>query len=110
MKQLKPLVLAIAAFAALGTAHAQQDPGITDKAVKIGVFAPLSGNSMAYGFDVLNAAKMYYMTGGEFNVPMVFRGANGAAAQVRQLVGQDRHGEGRRDGQGTQAEGRLEPA
>ncbi|MBK7654164.1 MAG: ABC transporter substrate-binding protein [Betaproteobacteria bacterium] len=60
MKQLKPLVLAIAAFAALGTVHAQQDPGITDKTVKIGVFAPLSGNSMAYGFDVLNAAKMYY--------------------------------------------------
>jgi branched-chain amino acid transport system substrate-binding protein len=60
MKQLKPLVLAIAAFAAFSSVQAQQDPGITDKAVKIGVFAPLSGNSMAYGFDVLNAAKMYY--------------------------------------------------
>jgi pyruvate dehydrogenase E1 component beta subunit len=31
---------------------------------------------------VSNAAKMHYMTGGEFSVPIVFRGANGAAAQV----------------------------
>lgn len=31
---------------------------------------------------VSNAAKMHYMTGGEFSIPMVFRGANGAAAQV----------------------------
>jgi pyruvate dehydrogenase E1 component beta subunit len=31
---------------------------------------------------VSNAAKMYYMSGGEFKIPMVFRGANGAAAQV----------------------------
>ncbi|MCM8536011.1 MAG: pyruvate dehydrogenase complex E1 component subunit beta [Lentisphaeraceae bacterium] len=31
---------------------------------------------------ISNAAKMYYMTGGQFNVPMVMRGANGAAAQV----------------------------
>jgi branched-chain amino acid transport system substrate-binding protein len=45
---------------AVGGAYAQQEPGVTDKTIKIGVFAPLSGNSMAYGFDVLNAAKMYY--------------------------------------------------
>lgn len=31
---------------------------------------------------VSNAAKMYYMSGGAFNVPIVFRGCNGAAAQV----------------------------
>ena len=31
---------------------------------------------------ISNAAKMYYMSGGEFSIPMVFRGANGAAAQV----------------------------
>ena len=31
---------------------------------------------------ISNAAKMYYMTGGQFNIPMVMRGANGAAAQV----------------------------
>ena len=31
---------------------------------------------------ISNAAKMHYMTGGEFHVPIVFRGASGAAAQV----------------------------
>ncbi|MEG0037189.1 MAG: alpha-ketoacid dehydrogenase subunit beta, partial [Victivallaceae bacterium] len=31
---------------------------------------------------ISNAAKMYYMTGGKFSVPIVFRGPNGAAAQV----------------------------
>lgn len=31
---------------------------------------------------ISNASKMHYMTGGQFNVPIVFRGCNGAAAQV----------------------------
>jgi len=31
---------------------------------------------------ISNAAKMYYMSGGRFSVPVVFRGCNGAAAQV----------------------------
>lgn len=31
---------------------------------------------------ISNASKMQYMSGGEFKVPIVFRGANGAAAQV----------------------------
>jgi len=31
---------------------------------------------------ISNAAKMYYMSGTRFSVPMVFRGPNGAAAQV----------------------------
>lgn len=31
---------------------------------------------------ISNAAKMYYMSGGKFSVPIVFRGPNGAAAQV----------------------------
>jgi pyruvate dehydrogenase E1 component beta subunit len=31
---------------------------------------------------ISNAAKMYYMSGGRFSVPIVFRGCNGAAAQV----------------------------
>jgi len=60
MRQLRPFVTALGAITLAAAAHAQQDPGVTDKTVKIGVFAPLSGNSMAYGFDVLNAAKMYY--------------------------------------------------
>ncbi|OUL99699.1 receptor [Variovorax sp. JS1663] len=53
------LVAFAATVAALG-ASAQNDPGLTDKTIKIGMFGPLSGNSMAYGFDVINAAKMYY--------------------------------------------------
>lgn len=31
---------------------------------------------------ISNAAKMFYMSGGRFKVPIVFRGPNGAAAQV----------------------------
>lgn len=31
---------------------------------------------------ISNASKMHYMTGGQFKVPIVFRGCNGAAAQV----------------------------
>lgn len=31
---------------------------------------------------ISNAAKMYYMSGGRYSVPIVFRGPNGAAAQV----------------------------
>ena len=31
---------------------------------------------------ISNAAKMYYMSGNRFKVPIVFRGPNGAAAQV----------------------------
>jgi pyruvate dehydrogenase E1 component beta subunit len=31
---------------------------------------------------ISNACKMYYMTGGKFSVPVVFRGPSGAAAQV----------------------------
>lgn len=31
---------------------------------------------------ISNAMKMYYMSGGRFSVPIVFRGPNGAAAQV----------------------------
>ncbi len=61
MKFTKSLAVAMAIYATtLGAVEAQQAPGLTDKTIKIGVFAPLSGNSMAYGFDVLNAAKMYY--------------------------------------------------
>jgi len=53
-------LIAVAATVGVMSAHAQNDPGITDQTIKIGMFSPLSGNSMAYGFDVVNAAKMYY--------------------------------------------------
>jgi len=60
---VKPIVHILAAAAAalsITTARAQTDPGVTEQSIKIGMFSPLSGNSMAYGFDVVNAAKMYY--------------------------------------------------
>lgn len=60
MKLTKSLIVAIAASAVTFCASAQSDPGLTASTIKIGLFGPLSGNSMAYGFDVMNAAKMYY--------------------------------------------------
>ncbi|MCB1112185.1 MAG: pyruvate dehydrogenase complex E1 component subunit beta [Chlamydiales bacterium] len=44
----------------------------------------MSFNFSFVGCDqiISNAAKTYYMTGGRFSVPIVFRGPNGAAAQV----------------------------
>ncbi|MGW8308192.1 MAG: ABC transporter substrate-binding protein [Achromobacter pulmonis] len=61
MKHLRRHAAAALCALALGaSAQAQQEPGITDKTIRIGLFAPLSGSGMAYGFDVLNAAKMWY--------------------------------------------------
>ncbi|MEC8306780.1 MAG: pyruvate dehydrogenase complex E1 component subunit beta [Chlamydiota bacterium] len=44
----------------------------------------MSFNFSFVAFDqiVSNACKMHYMSGGRFSVPIVFRGPNGAAAQV----------------------------
>ncbi len=44
----------------------------------------MSWNFSFVGCDqiISNAAKMHYMSGGRFQVPIVFRGPNGAAAQV----------------------------
>jgi pyruvate dehydrogenase E1 component beta subunit len=44
----------------------------------------MSFNFSFVAFDqiVSNAAKIHYMSGGRFSVPIVFRGPNGAAAQV----------------------------
>lgn len=60
----------------------------------LGVGAALTGlrpviEFMSFNFSfvacdqiISNAAKMYYMSGNRFSVPIVFRGPNGAAAQV----------------------------
>ena len=59
----RTLTLASLGLANLGLAAlpaAAQEPGITATSIKIGMFAPLSGANMAYGFDVANAAKMYF--------------------------------------------------
>jgi pyruvate dehydrogenase E1 component beta subunit len=44
----------------------------------------MSFNFSLLAFDqiISHASKMYYMSGNRFSVPIVFRGANGAAAQV----------------------------
>jgi branched-chain amino acid transport system substrate-binding protein len=97
---LKGLV-AVALLAMTGwpiTGHAQ-DPGLTDKTIKIGMFAPLSGPNMAYGFDVANAARMYYdkinKEGGIHGrkIEVVLEddrcNANDLVAAVKKLVEQD---------------------
>ena len=60
----------------------------------LGIGAALTGlrpivEFMSFNFSfvaadqiISNAAKMYYMSGNRFSVPIVFRGPNGAAAQV----------------------------
>ena len=72
-----------------------RDTPITESGFSgIGVGAAMMGlrpivEYMSWNFSLVaidqiisNAAKMYYMSGGLFSVPIVFRGANGAAAQV----------------------------
>ena len=51
---------ALAAGLAIAAPAVAQEPGLTPTTIKIGMFGPLSGPSMAYGFDVMNAARMYY--------------------------------------------------
>ncbi|MCY1205801.1 Periplasmic binding protein [compost metagenome] len=62
MKRMKFSALALVATLSAATlvANAQSQPGITDKTIKIGMFSPMSGPSMSYGFDVINAARMWY--------------------------------------------------
>lgn len=94
-------VLAIAVSLGIGfTAPARaEEPGVTDNAIKIGLFAPISGPNKAYGFDPLNAAKMWYdkinAEGGvngrkiEYIVEDTRCNANDLVAAVKKLVEQD---------------------
>lgn len=91
--------LTLAASLLIGAAAGAQEPGITDKAIKVGIFGPLSGPNMAYGFDVVNAAKMYYdkinKEGGihgrkiEYVVEDDRCNANDLVAAVKKLVEQE---------------------
>lgn len=93
------LGLSFAAALLLQTVADAQEPGLTDKTVKIGMFGPLSGPNMAYGFDALNAAKMYYdkinREGGvhgrkiEYLVEDDRCNANDLVAATKKLVEQD---------------------
>ncbi len=87
------------ALALCATAAQAQEPGLTATSVKIGMFAPLSGANMAYGFDVANAAKMYFdkinKEGGVHGrkIEVVLEddrcNANDLVAAVKKLVEQD---------------------
>jgi branched-chain amino acid transport system substrate-binding protein len=96
----KSLVAAVLlATIGLPVASRAQEPGLTDKTIKIGMFAPLSGPNMAYGFDVANAARMYYdkinREGGIYGrkIEVVLEddrcNANDLVAAVKKLVEQD---------------------
>jgi branched-chain amino acid transport system substrate-binding protein len=52
------LIGAAAMLGAMAPAHAEV--GITDTEITIGLFAPMSGPLAAFGFDPLQAAKMWY--------------------------------------------------
>ena len=91
--------LSMAAGLLLSASVGAQEPGLTDKTIKIGIFGPLSGPNMAYGFDVMNAAKMYYdkinREGGihgrkiEYVVEDDRCNANDLVAAVKKLVEQE---------------------
>lgn len=91
--------LTLAGGLLMSLAAGAQEPGITDKTIKIGIFGPLSGQNMAYGFDVVNAAKMYYdkinKDGGihgrkiEYVVEDDRCNANDLVAAVKKLVEQE---------------------
>lgn len=95
------ILTALIGLGAVPAVHAQAaaEPGITDTTIKIGLFSPLSGSGMAYGFDVVNAAKMWYekvnKEGGvhgrkiELVVEDTRCNANDLVAAVKKLVEQD---------------------
>ena len=58
--KLRTIIGLLSACAFSAGALAQTEPGLSKDTIRIGMFAPLSGSGMAYGFDVANAAKMYY--------------------------------------------------
>lgn len=90
---------ALALAATVSLPALAQEPGLTAGSIKIGMFAPLSGANMAYGFDVANAAKMYYdkinKEGGIHGrkIEVVLEddrcNANDLVAAVKKLVEQD---------------------
>ena len=54
------LIGGVAALAALADPARAAEPGITNTEITIGLFAPMSGPLAAFGFDPLQAAKMWY--------------------------------------------------
>lgn len=55
------LSLAAAVFAFVTPAQSQENvPGVTEDTIKIGLFAPLSGPLVGFGYDPLYASKMWF--------------------------------------------------
>jgi len=59
-KHIRHAFIGAAALAVLAGPARAADPGITDTEILIGLFAPMSGPLAAFGFDPLQAAKMWY--------------------------------------------------
>src|SRR5262245_55236037 len=57
---LRGALLGAVALLSLSAPATAADPGITDTEITIGLFAPMSGQLAAFGFDPLQAAKMWY--------------------------------------------------
>ncbi len=95
-------VVAVSLFGLVlsGSVVAQEEQGISKDKIRIGMFAPLSGASMAYGFDPANAARMYYdkvnAEGGvhgrklEIVIEDDRCNANDMVAAIKKLVEQDK--------------------
>ncbi|MFT3820815.1 MAG: ABC transporter substrate-binding protein [Rubrivivax sp.] len=58
-KSMWILSIAVGLAAAVSNSRAQ-DVGVTPTTIKVGMFGPLSGPNLTYGFDVINAAKMWF--------------------------------------------------
>lgn len=54
------LLSSLAIFASQPASTFAADPGVTDTEITIGLFAPMSGQLANFGFDPLQAAKMWY--------------------------------------------------
>jgi branched-chain amino acid transport system substrate-binding protein len=53
-------LLTVACLAFTNTGWAQEAPGVTEKTVKIGMFAPITGSLSIWGYPVLDGAAMIY--------------------------------------------------
>lgn len=92
-------VAALCAVIGFEPAAEAEEPGVTPASIRIGMFGPLSGASMAYGFDVMNAARMYYnkinkeggINGRKIEIVQEDDrcNANDVVAAVKKLVDQD---------------------
>jgi branched-chain amino acid transport system substrate-binding protein len=60
LKSLRGALLGAVALWSVGAPASAAEPGLTDTEITIGLFAPMSGPLAAFGFDPLQAAKMWY--------------------------------------------------